>query len=161
MEWIAELIENLHIIKSAVFRKGGGGRSPFIILSSVSMLRRLFVCASGGKTRPARERSTLQRACQCCPASAAVSRPHCKAGFCSSCSSLPRPLCSVCFLDFFFFSCVLLEEAESPPPSAKKLQRLKFILTFQKCKKGGKGKTERGRERENRNLYPLLTKPRP
>lgn len=149
MEWVAELIENLHIIKSAVFRKRK--KSLFIILSSVSVLRRLFVCASGGKTRPVRERSTLRRACQCRPASAAVSRPHCRAGFCSSCSCSPWPLCSLCFLDFFFF-CLLLEETESPPPSAKKLTAVEIYSHLSKVQKGWK---RQDRERENRNLYLL------
>lgn len=149
MEWIAELIENLHIIKSAVFRKGGGGRSPFIILSSVSMLRRLFVCASGGKTRPARERSTLQRACQCCPASAAVSRPHCKAGFCSSCSSLPRPLCSVCFLDFFFFFLCIIRRSRISTPQCEETTAVEIYSHLSKVQKGWK-RQDRERERERK-----------
>lgn len=89
-------------------------------------------------------RSTLGRTCQLHPASVAVIRPCCKTVFhiCYSCNNFPFSLMHSheYFLIFFFpssLSC-LLGNKMSFFPGPKKLQWLKFLFIFKKCRKDEK-----------------------
>lgn len=152
VEGIAEVIGKLSKIKLAVFIQ----KNIVCSSSAPSMCYSGWLCALlETRLDLSGLSSTLGRTHQLHPASVAVIRPCCKTVFCScySCNNFPFPFSPMHFREYFLL----------PPPSCllgnktffftgpKKLQWLKFLLIFKKCRRD-----EKVRQRERKIVTAVI-----